>query len=359
MTEVNAAMTGEFVNESAIILANGLFDSVFAKTTHGLLRGPSRYQILGVIDPEYAGQDAGMILDGQERGIPFYDSVPEALAHQSPTHCVIGVATVGGALPDTLRADLLRAASAGLILVNGLHQLLSNDVEIKQMAKGGIVDIRKPRPTSELRFWNGEILSVSAPRIAILGMDCAIGKRTTAMILQAALRGHHIHTETIYTGQTGWLQGLEYGFIFDATLNDFVSGELEHAIVTCDRESRPAVILLEGQSALRNPAGPAGSEFICSARAVGVFLQHAPARRHFEDYEELDYPLPPLSEEIELIRLLGSEVWGISLFTRGLDDDESQQIATELEAIHKIPVVRPLEDGVERLVTLIRQRLNL
>ena len=34
----------------------------------------------------------------------------------------------------------------------------------------------------------------------------------------------------IYTGQTGWLQGGEYGFIFDSTLNDFVSGELENAI---------------------------------------------------------------------------------------------------------------------------------
>ena len=59
------------MNERAIILSNGLFGSVFAKTTHGLLRGPSRYEIIGVIDPNYAGQDAGYALDGQHRGIPF------------------------------------------------------------------------------------------------------------------------------------------------------------------------------------------------------------------------------------------------------------------------------------------------
>ena len=57
----------------------------------------------------------------------------------------------------------------------------------------------------------------------------------------------------IYTGQTGWLQGGKYGFIFDSTLNDFVSGELEHAILTCYEETNPDVILIEGQSALRNP----------------------------------------------------------------------------------------------------------
>ncbi len=345
--------------ERALILANGLFDSVFAKTTHGLLRGPSRYTILGVIDPDYAGQDAGRVLDGCHRSIPFFHTVAEALKLTSdrPTHCVVGVATAGGMLPDALRKELLTAASAGLTLVNGLHYLLSDDHEIAEQATAGIIDLRKPRRASELRFWTGEILSVSAPRVAVLGMDCAIGKRTTAMLLRAALRVQGINAEMIYTGQTGWLQGLQHGFIFDSTLNDFVSGELEGAILACAREMNPDVILLEGQSGLRNPAGPAGAEFICSARAAGVILQHAPARSHFEDFEHLDCPLPPLREEIELIRLLGSQVWAISLFTRGLDDAESSQIAAELEACHGLPVVRPLEDGVGRLAETVREKL--
>lgn len=346
------------MSEGALILANGLFDSVLAKTTHGLLRGPSRYEIVGVVDADYAGQEAGYVLDGQNRGIPFYGSVSEALEYRTPTHCIIGVATVGGVLPDPLRRDLLTAASAGLQLVNGLHQLLSDDEEIVRHARGGIIDLRKSRPTSELRFWSGDILSVPAPRVAVLGMDCAIGKRTTTMVLHEGLREQGVRSEVIYTGQTGWLQGMKYGFIFDATLNDFVSGELERAIVKCYRETDPEVILLEGQSALRNPAGPAGPELICSARAAGIILQHAPSRLHFEGFEDIDCRIPPLSEELELIRLLGSEVWGITLFTRGIDDVQSLQIATELEAQHRIPVVRPLEDGIERLVNTIRQKLS-
>jgi len=344
------------MKESALILSNGLFDSVFAKTTHGLLRGPSKYEILGVIDTTYTGQDAGLILDGQERNILFYPSVSHALEQVQPTHCIIGVATVGGVLPPPLREDLLTAASAGLTLVNGLHQLLSDDAEIAGIAQEKIIDLRKPRPASELHFWTGEIFSIPAPRVAVLGMDCAIGKRTTAMLMQKKLIELGIRAEVIYTGQTGWLQGLQYGFIFDATLNDFVSGELEHAIVKCYRETSPDVILLEGQSALRNPAGPAGSELICSAQSAGVILQHAPTRTHFEDFEHLSHTLPPLSEEIELIRLLGSEVWGISLFTQGLDLDQSAEISSQLESLHRIPVARPLEDGVDRFVNIIQKK---
>ncbi|MEM1359258.1 MAG: signal peptidase I, partial [Bacteroidota bacterium] len=41
-------------------------------------------------------------------------------------------------------------------------------------------------------------------------------------------------------GQTGWMQGSKYGFIFDSTLNDFVSGELTHAILQAYKNEQPA-----------------------------------------------------------------------------------------------------------------------
>ena len=343
------------------MLTNGHFDSVFAKTTHGLVRGPSRYVIRGVVDANYAGQDAGTVLDGEFRSIPFFKSVNHALSalNDKPSHCLVGVATVGGALPVCLRADLLVAAKAGLTLVNGLHQLLSEDSELAPIATGGIVDIRKPKPASALRFWSGEVLRIPSPRIAVLGMDCAIGKRTTAMLLRDACRSRGIRTEMIYTGQTGWLQGLKHGFIFDATLNDFVSGELERAILECYRESQPDLILLEGQSALRNPAGPAGSEFICSGGAKGVILQHAPERTCFEDFEDLNCRIPSLEEEIDLIRLLGADVWAITLFTRGMNEADSRAAARQIEDMCGRPVVRTFEDGVNRIVDVIHARISV
>lgn len=346
--------------QQALLLTGGYFDTVFAKTTHGLVRGPSRYKIAAVIDAQNEGGEAGTMLDGVDRGIPVLPSVAAALQdlRPQPTHCIVGVATVGGILPPSLRDDLKEAASAGLTLVNGLHQLLSEDSELSALADSRIIDIRKPKPASALRFWTGEVQNIAALRVAVLGMDCAIGKRTTAMLLRDGCCAEGIKADVIYTGQTGWLQGLNYGFIFDATLNDFVSGELEGAMLRCYAARKPDVIILEGQSALRNPSGPAGAELICSGATEGVILQHAPGREFFEDFEDVGCRIPPLMEEIELIRLLGAEVWAITLFTRGMTADAARMDAATIAKHCNIPVVCPLTDGVAPIVDIIQARLS-
>ncbi|MEM7584876.1 MAG: DUF1611 domain-containing protein [Acidobacteriota bacterium] len=352
----------EAPRQTAVVLANGLFETVFAKTTHGLVRGPSRYRILGVIDPDHAGRDAGELLDGKRRDIPIFSRVGELLAEsaEQPDVCVVGVATIGGVLPEPVYAGLVEAAENGMTLVNGLHRLLSDDPELSRLTAehgGEIIDIRKPRPTSELAFWSGEVLSQPALRIPVIGTDCAIGKRTTTALLRQACRDAGIKAEMVYTGQTGWLQGFDHGFIFDATPNDFVSGELERAILECQRDADPDVILIEGQAALRNPSGPCGSEMLISGAASGVILQHAPGRKYFEDYDDLGLEIPPISEEIELIRLLGSEVWAVTLNDHEMAPGTLEPTRSALEAQLAIPVVHPLEGGMTQLVDIVRQQL--
>ena len=202
-----------------------------------------------------------------------------------------------------LRGLLAEAISLGMSVVNGLHEFVSDDPGLvaAAAAKGvSITDVRKTAKRTDLHFWSGDIGEVRAPRIAVLGTDCALGKRTTARFLMEACRRAGLRTELIFTGQTGWMQGAPYGFIFDSIPNDFVSGELEHAVVSCWRNAKPELILFEGQSALRNPSGPCGSEFLLSGGAKGVILQHAPARVFYEGLEELGYRIPPLSDEIAL-----------------------------------------------------------
>jgi len=350
--------------ETAVLLAHGLLRTPFAKTTHGLVRGPSRYRILGLVDPGCAGEDAGEILDGRRREIPIFTSLTEMIegVGKIPEVCVVGVATVGGVLPPEIRAALLQAADLGMTLVNGLHQLLSEDSEIAQRAHdagGRILDIRKPKAIAELRFWSGEILAVKTPRLAVLGTDCAVGKRTTTALVWQALRARGVRAEMIYTGQTGWLQGIPHGFIFDATPNDFVCGELESAVLDCQRDTDPDIILLEGQSGLRNPAGPCGSELVLAGGSSGVILQHAPGRRFYEDLEELGCEIPPVQEEIEMIRLMGVDVWALTLHDENLDAESGQTLQRRLSAELEIPVVLPLTDGVNEVVDEILRRLDL
>ena len=67
------------MKETCIVVAHGLLRTPYAKTTHGMVRGPSRYRILGIVDPSCSGQDAGELLDGRRRDIPIFDSVAQCL----------------------------------------------------------------------------------------------------------------------------------------------------------------------------------------------------------------------------------------------------------------------------------------
>ncbi|MDH3708543.1 MAG: DUF1611 domain-containing protein [Cyclobacteriaceae bacterium] len=342
----------------AIILAQGMLDDNHAKTAHGLIRGTERYEIIGVIDRQHAGLDAGIIVDGIERGIPVMSSLQQFQEHSLEAQfLIIGVATKGGYIPDDMRREIREAVTQGLSIVNGLHEFLGDDPELSQLAAENnvrLIDIRKPRPKDQLQFWNGSIAEVLCPKIAVLGTDCAIGKRTTARMLMEAAKEQDLIAEMIYTGQTGWLQGGEYGFIFDSTYNDFVSGELEHAIVNCYREMQPHMIFLEGQAALQNPTGPCGPEFLISARTDGVILQHAPGRKYFGNQSSLG-EIPPLINELELIRLYGSTTLAIAQNNEGLTQQEADQIQKDTQELLNIPVVQPLKDGVGRLITLIQE----
>jgi uncharacterized NAD-dependent epimerase/dehydratase family protein len=153
------------------------------------------------------------------------------------------------------------------------------------------------------------------------------------------------------------MQGAPYGFVLDSVPNDFVSGELEHAIVSCWKAARPELILLEGQSALRNPSGPCGSEFILSGRAAGVILQHAPHRAWYEGLEEFNLRVPPVADEIELIHRLGARTLAVTLNGEGMRPEALRAEQQRLRWGLGIPVVLPLEEGVGALVPVVREFL--
>ncbi len=349
------------MNETALLLTAGILGESNAKTAHGLIRGPSRFRLLGVIDDRHAGRDAGEVVDGRARQLPCFASLRQALGalEEPPDWLVVGVAFHGGRLPAALRALVLEGVREGIGAVNGLHELLADDVEIAAAAAASgarLVDLRRPKKFAELRFWSGEALRLTVPRVAVLGTDCAVGKRTTATFLLEGLRRRGIRVELVTTGQTGWLQGHAHGFILDATPNDFVAGELERAVVECAREADPDLILIEGQSALRNPSGPCGAELLLSAGATGVILQHAPGRLYFDGCEEVEARIPPVADEVELIARYGARVLGIALSGEGLDDRQGGALeahAERLRASLGLPVSLPLEDGCEHLMDTV------
>jgi uncharacterized NAD-dependent epimerase/dehydratase family protein len=351
------------MKKNAFIVTGGLLDTISAKTAHGLIRGTDRFLISGVVDDKHAGKDAGEILDGRKRNIPIFQSVEACLSALSvkPDYCIVGVATKGGVIPDSLRSVLKEALMHNVGIVNGLHEYVSEIEELANIAREKnleIIDVRKPKKVKDLHFWSGKIKDVKCPKIAVLGTDCALGKRTTTRFLVEAMRKAGYLSEMIYTGQTGWMQGAKYGFVFDSTLNDFISGEMEHAVWSCYHEAKPDVIFIEGQSSLRNPSGPAGAEWIVSADADAVVLQHNPSRKQYKDMEYYPAYIPHPKDEIELIRMYGAPTVAVTLNTLKMKEADARAYAGEYEKELNVPVVLPLEDGIDRLVPVFAEMIR-
>lgn len=345
--------------KSALILTEGDLCNIHAKTAHGLIRSSSRFRIVGIVARAQAGRPIADVVEKASGDIPIFADMAEALDRlpDRPDFGVVGIATHGGKLTETVRVLLAECLDAGMGVVNGLHEYASDDPQLAAKAEQqglAIIDVRKPPPKNALHFWTGRIAEAAAPRLAVLGTDCALGKRTTARLLADTCGERGINVEMIYTGQSGWMQGADFGFVLDSVPNDFVSGELEHAILSCDEARKPDLMVIEGQSSLRNPCGPCGSELLLSGQCRGAILQHAPGRQYFEGYEDQKLALPDVADEIRLIAMYGAETVAVTLNTSGLSGAEAASARQALERELCIPVFNPLETP-EALVDVAQQ----
>jgi uncharacterized NAD-dependent epimerase/dehydratase family protein len=352
-----------FPEGAAVIYCEGSFRTTYGKTAHGLVRRSRRYRVLSVVDSTCAGQDAGTLLDLQP-GIPIHTTIGRAVRaareQKLPaTHLVIGLAPDGGRLEARDRRAVLAAIELGLHVDSGLHDFLGEDPVIAARAVHRGVrlrDVRRTPPRSELHIFTGRIEQVRALKVAVLGTDSAVGKRTTAWALVDALEAAGRRAQLIGTGQTAWLQGAEYGIILDSLINDFVAGEIEHAVWRAWRETGAEVLVLEGQGSLMNPAYPGGFELLAAGRPEAVVLQHAPARRDYDGFP--GYPIQPLERQIQAVELLsGRSVVAITVNHEGLEPEEVPAVCEALRRRTGLPVLDPLLEGAGPLAQIVEGML--
>jgi uncharacterized NAD-dependent epimerase/dehydratase family protein len=345
---------------NAIVYCENAFNTLNGKTAHGLVRFTNRYRVLSVIDSRHAGKDAGEILDGKASRIPIFGSLEQAVEEadskaRPATHFVVGLAPDGGRLSKTARQDVKNAVSYGLNVDCGLHDYISEDPEIMKLAArygSKIRDIRKPRRIQKLHFFSGKIEAVKALKIAVLGTDSAIGKRTTAWLIVNGFKDLGLDAEMIGTGQTAWMQGVKYGIILDSLVNDFVAGEIEHAVWTAWKEAKPDIIVIEGQGSLMNPAYPGGFEILAAGRPDIIVLQHAPARLEYDGFP--GYAIQPLTQQIQVIELLSAKpVVAVTINHEGLSSDQIPSVCDAMQKDVGLPVFDVLKDGADTLVKIL------
>jgi len=348
------------MTETALIYSEGELGEIDGKVANGLVRRSDKFIILGVIDSSKAPADAGELLDGVKNGIRVFESILTAIEHigSIPKYFIYGIAPLDPVLTKGQKGVVISAMKMGMNIVNGLPEYFSDDPEfVSEAIKSEVTiqDFRKPPSRKDLHCFTGSIRELETPVVAVLGTDCAVGKRTTAFQLVEELNQKGIRAIFIATGQTGLIQGSKYGVPVDMLSSGFASGEIEHAILKADAEDEPEIIVVEGQGSLSHPAFTSTSAILKGAYPRAVIIQDAPRRKFHCDYPEI--PLPAVDEEIELIEsFCDTEVIAITLNHELMTKDELKSAISDYEQIFILPTCDVLVDGCDKLISALAHR---
>ena len=265
------------------------------------------------------------------------------------------LAPADGLLSTEQRVAFLDGIARGMHIVNGLHEFLNDDAEFvaaSLLAGVAITDVRRPKDIKDLKLFSGRIAGVTCPRIAVLGTDGAIGKRTTATLLVQALNARGIRAVLVGTGQTTLIQGGRYGVALDALVPQFCSGAVEDQVVAAFEGEDPDVIVVEGQGALSHPAYITSAHILRGSRPAGVIVQHAPKRKVLGDFPMV--AMPTVASEVALIEAFAdTKVIGITINHEHMSDDEVTAAIDEVFLDLGLPATDPLTRPLDLLVDMV------
>jgi D-glutamate N-acetyltransferase len=335
------------VSKRYLVLAEGHSDDPHhGKTARGVINY-GRDPVVAILDSKRAGERHGEI--------PVVGSVGDALAH-GPTTALVGVATSGGRFPPAWRELLRECVEAGLDVENGLHEFLTEDQELAELAALHGVELRDlRRPPAGLNVPTGENLELDARIVLTVGSDCAIGKMTVCLELDREARRRGIRSEFVPTGQTG-IAIAGWGISIDAVVSDSLAGASEALVVEGARRGAE-LLLVEGQGSLLHPSYSGVTLGLMHGAAPhAMLLCHKAGQRYVDDDER--FPIPPLRELADLherASLLArpAPVVAIALNTRDLEAGEARDVIAETQRETGLPADDPVRFGAGRLLEAI------
>jgi D-glutamate N-acetyltransferase len=321
-----------------LILVGDEGDPTYAKTGLGIVQW-RRADVAGQLRMADAAVDLG---------VPAMD-IDEAV-QRGVGSLLIGVAPIGGKIPDAWWELMYTAADAGLDVVAGLHTRLNDNPTLVAAAKRGgaqLIDVRVPPKSIPV----GTGRRRSGRRLLTVGTDCAIGKKYTALALEVALREAGFDVTYRATGQTGIMIAGE-GMPIDAVVADFISGAAE---VLSPANAPDHWDVIEGQGSLFHPAYSGVSlGLLHGSQPDAIVVCHDATRQTVSGWEH--FALPSLEDCIELHRRMAqrtnpdARVVGLSVNTQALPPESRAAWLAELSGKHGIPAVDPLIDGCGAIV---------
>ena len=335
-----------------LILGEGFsHDAHYGKTMRGIIRyGPD--PVVAILDSQRAGES--------HEGIPIVGTVADALPFE-PTVAVVGVATQGGRFPPAWRELLKASIAAGLDVESGLHEFISEDAELAELARAHGVELRDLRkPPVGLNVPTGANLEVDATIVLTVGSDCAIGKKTVAVELDLEARRRGLASVFVPTGQTG-IAIAGWGIAVDAVVSDFLAGAAEQLVVEGARRGGE-LLFVEGQGSLVHPMYSGVTLGLVHGSAPHFFvLCHSAGATEIEGCP--GHPIPPLMELVELHERIAlparkAKVACVALNTAGIArDDEARRAIADVADETGLPVDDPVRFGAQHLLDALLARL--
>lgn len=227
-----------------VILTEGHTNPLTAKTACSILR----YQpdeVVALLDSTQAGKTARDLLSvgGNTPVVAQLDD-----ADRSDT-LLIGIAPMGGKLPEPWRQVVLAALDRKMTVVSGLHDFLSDDPALAARAKETGATINDVRKNDERDVSNREGLREDCLRIHTVGNDCSVGKMVASLEVARELQRQGHDAKFIATGQTGiMIEG--DGCPIDCVVSDFVNGAVEKLVIANQHHD---ILMFEGQGSLAHP----------------------------------------------------------------------------------------------------------
>ncbi|MBC3765614.1 DUF1611 domain-containing protein [Neptunicella marina] len=331
------------LNAPYLIFLGEVTDAMSAKTGAGLVQWC----------PEKVAGQLRTHADSVDLGVP--DMTVEQAVAAGAKSLVIGVALVGGEINRQWAEIINQAAASGLDIVSGLHTPLG-DVPglVETAANSGIRLINVRRAPENLPVGNGK--KRSGKRVLMVGTDCAVGKKYTALALTKALNEAGVQATFRATGQTGMMIAGE-GIPIDSVKSDFISGAAE--LISPGNDTAHWDVI-EGQGSLFNPSYAGVSlGLLHGSQPDAIVLCHDASRQIVSSCA--DYVLPAIDECIDLhlrcARLTNPAVIciGVSVNTSGLPADQRDTYLHELSLKIGLPCVDPLVEECELLVQQLNQ----
>lgn len=267
---------------------------------------------------------------------------------------ILGVAPMGGRIPEHWIPQLTELAAAGLDIAAGLHTKLVDIPDLVAAANRGgakLIDVRVPPDGLPV----GDGRPRSGKRVLMVGTDCAVGKKYSALALHRELERRNIKATFRATGQTGIMIAGE-GIPIDSVVADFISGAAE--VLSPDNDEDHWDVI-EGQGSLLNPSYSGVSLGLLHGSQPDAIILCHDAMRTETDEAIGDYPIPELDEVIDdalrMARRTRHQCFcaGVSVNTSMMNDFERDNYLSKLQNELGLPCVDPVAIGMTPIANFL------